>query len=136
LPPPPAALLDQNFETGTTGYDNSETWVEAGTGTVEAANTTTVIAGTQSLQFILSGQTGSTYGSFSAQSSLFVRFRFRVASTNGGNQVIATIRNGSTVLGTLTLAGASRVLRATAAGGSNGTSSDVLPLNTDIYIWF
>jgi hypothetical protein len=129
-------LVDQNFETPTTGYDNGETWTSAGTGTIDPAESTVVLVGTQSLQFILSGQTGSSYTDFTAQSSLFTKFRFRVASTNGGNQVIATIRNGTTVLGTLTLVGASRVLRATAAGGSNGTSSDVLPLDTDIYVWF
>lgn len=132
----PSYLVNQNFETPSTGYDNGESWTEAGTGTIEAANTTTVIVGSQSLQLNLVGQTGSTYVEFTAQSSLFVKFRFRVASTNGGAQVIATIRAGATVLGTLTLAGANRVLRATAVGGSNGTSTDVLPVDTNIYIWF
>lgn len=135
---PPASgssfLIEQNFEG--TGYDNGETWTEAGSGTIDPDESSVVIEGSQSLQFLLSGATGSSYADFSAQSSLFTKFRFRVASTNGGNQVIATIRDGATVLGTLTLAGASRVLRATAAGGSNGTSSDVLPLDTNIYIWF
>lgn len=132
----PAYLVNQNFETPTTGYDNGETWTEAGVGTVEAANTSTVIVGSQSLQILLSAQTGSTYVSFAAQGSLFTKFRLRVASTNGGNQVIATIRDGATIVGTLTLAGANRVIRATAAGGTNATSTDVLPLNTDIYVWF
>jgi hypothetical protein len=129
-----AFLLEQNFEG--TGYDNAETWTESATGTVDEDNTGTVIAGSQSLRVNISGQTGSTYASFTATNDVYCKFRFRVASTNGGNQVIATIRDGATVLGTLTLAGASRVLRALAMGGSNGTSTDVLPLNTDIYIWF
>ncbi len=131
----PSYLVYQNFETPTTGYDNSETWTEAGTGTIEAANTTTVIVGSQSLQILLSSQSGSTYVGFSSQSSLFIKFRFRVASTNGANQVFATIRDGATVLATFTMAGGSRVLRATAAGGANGTSTDAVPLDTDLYVW-
>jgi hypothetical protein len=124
-------LLQEGFEG--TGYEN--TWTESATGTVDEDNTGTVIAGSQSLRVNLSAQTGSTYASFAAQSSLFVKFRFRVASTNGGNQVFATIRDGTTVLATYTMAGASRVLRATAAGGSNGTSSDAVPVDTDLYVW-
>lgn len=127
-------LLNQNFEG--TGYDNGETWTEAGTGTVDEDHTGTVIAGSQSLRINLASQNGSSYTEFTAQSALYIKFRFRVASTNGGNQVVATIRDGATVLGTLTLAGASRVLRATAAGGSNGTSTDVLPVDTNLYVWF
>jgi hypothetical protein len=130
----PSYLVNQNFETPTTGYDNGESWTEAGTGTVEAANTTTVIVGTQSLQINLAAQTGSTDISFTAQSSLFCKFRFRVASTSG-NPTIATIRNGSTILGSLILVGVNRTLRTVAAGGSNASSSTTLPANTDIYIW-
>lgn len=134
-PAGPSFLTNQNFETPTTGYDNGETWVEAGGGTIEPANTTTVIVGSQSLQILLAGQMGSTYHEFTSHSSIFCQFRFRVASTNSGNQVFATIRDGATVLAMFTMAGASRVLRATAAGGANGTSSDAVPLNTDLYVW-
>ena len=129
-------LFNQNFETTTTGYDPPETWVEAGAGTIEAANTATVIAGSQSLQIAMASQAASTYVGFTAQAALYIKFRFRVASTNGGNQVVATIRDGTTVLGTLTLAGASRVMRATATGAGNGTSTDVLPVDTNVYVWF
>lgn len=129
----PTFSLHQNFEG--TGYDNSETWNAAGTGTIDPDESTVVIAGSQSLQLVLAGQTGSTYSEFSAQSSVFCKCRFRVASTNSGNQVFATIRNGTTVLATFTMAGASRVLRATAAGGSNGTSTDAVPVDTDLYVW-
>lgn len=132
-PAGPSFILEEDFEIPTTGYEN--TWVEAGGGTIAPANTTTVIVGGQSLQILLAGQMGSTYHEFASHSSIFCKFRFRVASTNSGNQVFATIRDGATALATFTMAGASRVLRATAAGGSNGTSSDAVPLNTDIYVW-
>ena len=127
-------LVNQNFETATTGYDNGETWSESGTGTVEAANTGTVIVGSQSLQINLAAQTGSTAVTFTAQGTLFTKFRFRVASTSS-NPTIATIRNGTTTLGSLILVGVNRTMRTMAAGGSNGSSSATLPLNTDIYIW-
>lgn len=126
-------LIEQNFEG--TGYDNGETWTEAGSGTIDPDESTVVLAGSQSLQFLLSGANGSSYAAFSTQASVFCKFRFRVASTNGGNQVFATIRSGTTVLATYTMAGASRVLRATAAGGANGTSSDAVPVDTDLYVW-
>lgn len=134
--PPITYLINQNFETPTTGYDNGETWTEAAVGTVEAANTGTVIVGAQSLQIALVSNSGSTYSEFADQTTLFCKFRFRVASTNSGNQTIATIRNGASVLGTIQLAGANRVLRAIVAGGANTNSSAVLPVDTDIYIWF
>jgi hypothetical protein len=124
-------LLEEGFEG--TGFEN--TWTTAGTGTVDPDEATTVIAGSQSLQFLLSGTNGSSYASFSAQASLFCKCRFRVASTNSGTQVFATIRSGTTVLATYTMVGASRVLRANAAGGANGTSSDAVPVDTDLYVW-
>jgi hypothetical protein len=138
---PPASgssfLINQGFEG--TGYDNGETWTGAGTGTVDADETTTVIAGSQSLHITLVSQTGSTYAVFTGQGSVFVKFRLRVASTNGGTQTIATLRNGTTVLASLILAGASRVIRANAAGGSNNTSTGTgseVPVNQDLYVWF
>jgi hypothetical protein len=127
-------LVNQNFEG--TGYDNGETWTEAGTGTVDEDHTGTVIAGSQSLQINLAAQTGSTSVTFTAQGTLYTKFQFRVASTNSGNVTIATIRNGSTTLGTLLLIGANRTLRAVAAGGSNASASATIALNTNIFIWF
>lgn len=130
----PSFLVEEGFEIPTTGYENS--WTEAGTGTIDPAESTIVIAGTQSLQINLATQTGSTYTDFTAQGSVFVKLRLRVASTNGGTQTIATLRNGTTVLASLILAGTNRVMRANAAGGSNNTSTDALPVDTDLYVWF
>ena len=124
-------LLQEGFEG--TGYEN--TWTESATGTVDEDNTGTVIAGSQSLRVNLSAQTGSTYATFTAQGSLFCKFRYNVASTSG-NPTIATIRNGSTILGSLILVGVNRTLRAVAAGGSNASSSATIATGTNIYIWF
>lgn len=132
-PAGPSFILEEDFEIPTTGYEN--TWVEAGGGTIDPANTTTVLVGSQSLQILLATQTGSTYHEFASHSSIFCKFRFRVASTNGGNQIFVSIRSGTTVLANYTMAGASRLLRATAAGGGNSTSSDAVPVDTDLYVW-
>lgn len=136
---PPAGgssfLLQEGFEG--TGYEN--TWTAAGAGTVDADETSTVITGSQSLHIALVSQTGSTYADFTAQSSVFVKLRIRVASTNDGTQTIATLRNGTTLLASLILAGASRVIRANAAGGSNNTSTGTgseIPVNENLYVWF
>lgn len=51
-------VIDQNFETATTGYDNGETWGEIlGGGTIEAAETTTPLRGLQSLNMIAAAAT-------------------------------------------------------------------------------
>lgn len=124
-------LLEEGFEG--TGYEN--TWTESATGTVDEDHTGTVIVGSQSLQVNLAAQTGSTYAAFTAQGSLFCKFRYNVASTSG-NPTIATIRNGTTILGSLILVGVNRTMRTTAAGGSNASSSATIPTGTNIYIWF
>jgi hypothetical protein len=123
-------LIEEGFEG--TGFEN--TWTKAGTGTVDEDQTTIVIAGSQSLHINLASQTGNAYTAFTAQGSLFAKFRFRVASTSS-NPTIATIRNGATVLASLILVGANRTLRVN-GGGSNGSASGTIATNTNIYIWF
>ena len=125
-------IINQNFEG--TGYDNGETWTEAGTGTVDEDHTGTVIVGSQSLRVNISAQTGSTYASFAAQSSLFVKFRFQVASTSS-NPTIVTIRNGTTILASLILVGVNRTLRVN-GGGSNGSASGTINANQTKWVWF
>jgi len=130
-----ALLVNQTFETPTTGYDNGETWTGAGTGTVSPAQSAVVIQGTQTLEINLVSQTGSTFTAFTSQSSLFVKFQFQVAATPTSNAVIASIRNGTTLLATLTSRG-TRLLTVTASGGTLNQSSDTMPTGTTIWIWF
>jgi len=133
---PPASgsslLLEEGFEG--TGYEN--TWTAAGTGTVDPDEASTVIAGSQSLHINLVSQTGSTYSAYSATGTVFVKFRLRAVSTNGGTQAIATIRDGTNVLATCSLAGSPPKLRANAAGGSNNTSLEAVPDDENLWVWF
>lgn len=71
-------LVCQNFETATTGYDNSESWTE--TGTVEAAYTTGPLRGAQSCQIGAGGSriSKSLGGDYE---ELYVFFRMSLADT-------------------------------------------------------
>lgn len=77
-------LVCQNFETATTGYDNSESWTESGT--VEAAYTTTALRGTQSCQVSNSSYTRFNQGD---QTEMYVAFR--VAVTDGTPSATTTL---------------------------------------------
>jgi hypothetical protein len=131
-------LTNQTFEMPVTGFANNETWVTAGTGTVNPVYATSPIQGTQSLLIQTSAQQASAYHTFTAQSTLFVKFRFRIdLGTTSLNPIIATIRNGTTVLATLSMAGtSSHLLRVTSGGGTANSSTDVIPTGTDLYGWF
>ncbi len=85
-------LVCQNFQTATTGYDNSESWSETvGTGgEVEAADTTaTVLRGTQQLKIFAgdAGQTSFTVSpSFATTTSGSFHFRFKAADATPATQ--------------------------------------------------
>jgi hypothetical protein len=68
-------LICQNFETATTGYDNSETWVEDA-GTPEAAYATSPLRGSQSLH-IAPGDT--VYTDIGSQTEVYLFFRIKFA---------------------------------------------------------
>lgn len=86
-----AALLIQNFQAATTGYDDTYgngglTWTEAAGangGVCEAADTTSPLRGTQSLRLVTGsgGETSNTYsalGGFTDQSDVWVFFRLKL----------------------------------------------------------
>lgn len=73
-------LICQNFETATTGYDNSESWTEAGT--VEAAYATGPLRGSQSCQVGTGAAWGRTSKSLDGDyEELYVFFRMSVTDT-------------------------------------------------------
>ena len=92
-------LICQNFETATTGYDNSESWTEApgSGGVIEAADTTaTVIRGAQQLS-IASGTASSytrmNWGSTIQEFWLFMRVK--VVTELNDDIPMAYVRNAS-----------------------------------------
>lgn len=128
-------LVNQGFEG--TGYDNSETWTEAGTGTIDEDYTTSPIVGSQSLRITLAAQTGSTYAAFTAQDTVYFFARLRFDSITGGaSRTLATFRDGSATVHASLQHSTSGVLRVSATGGTANNSTDALPTATDIYVWF
>jgi hypothetical protein len=92
-------LVCQNFETATTGYDNSETWTE--TGTVEAAYTTGPLRGSQSCQLSNSSR---TYISIGDQTELYVFFRMDMADkTPSLDTIFFSLLDGSADAAKITL---------------------------------
>ena len=127
---PVSYLVQQGFEG--TGYDNDETWVSTGTGTVDPDYAANPLVGSQSLQLVTSAQPGAAYIEFDARSDSFGFFRYRLDS--GSAATVASFRNGSTAVAVMSVVGGK--LRVLAAGGSNNDSAGNFPTETDVYVWF
>lgn len=69
---PSPYLINQNFETPTTGFDNGESWGTTGSVTF---NTSSPLAGTQDLK-IAQGTNKVTSPTFAAQTNLWIKFMF------------------------------------------------------------
>jgi hypothetical protein len=138
-------LICQNFETATTGYDNSENWTSStlGTGTVSPNDTTaTVLRGWQQLKLysddvVANSTAHAASPSFTAQDHLFGHFRFKISAlpaatgyvqffyaTNGTNSAFKVLMNEDGRL-----------------GGSIGTegaaygSTTTIAINTLYHVW-
>jgi hypothetical protein len=88
-------LINQNFEG--TGYDNSESWTEAGTG-LDEDYTTTVLVGSQSLYGISTTSAKTlTSPTFAAQSDCWAygQFRFGAGATLTANQTLFSVRGNT-----------------------------------------
>lgn len=129
----PTYLVEQGFEG--TGYDNGETWTESVTDTVDEDYATSPAVGSQSLRIVASANINSTYVSFTAQDTVYAFCRFRWVTKGAGTYVLATVRTSSgTVQGSISIL-VTGVLRATATGDASATSTDAIPVDTDIYLW-
>ncbi len=94
-------LINQTFEG--TGYDNSESWTETGTGTIDEDYTTEVLDGTQSL-YISGADYNSpttTSPSWTAVSPTYLFFMFQLNSGNLVNADFFEILNGTTLIARL-----------------------------------
>jgi hypothetical protein len=69
----PTYLIEENFETPTTGYDSGVTWTESGT--VDPDNSTTPLVGSQSC--LLSGSYANITGDFTGQTDVWAYGRFK-----------------------------------------------------------
>lgn len=80
-------LVQQTFETPTTGYDNGETWTESGAATITPNYSGVVLQGTQSLRIVEvgSGAVAQTQTSFAAQDEIWVYFMLRFPNLTDHN---------------------------------------------------
>ncbi len=123
-------LICQNFEIATSGYDNSESWLEVTDGgTVEAAYTTSPLRGNQSLQIV--GSAGRPRTAFNvdlpAEGEVYIHFLFKAPSVTPTNdtEILRIYRSGANTLAYVYI------------GGTNidagGQSKLVIFVNGDTY---
>lgn len=136
-PPPPSYLIDQNFETPGTGYDNGETWNSfAGGGTIDPVYSAAPIVGTQSLNIITTGSNqAAAYTDFTSSDNIYFQFRFRLASFTGASDLFAIYTSGVALIGYIVVLGTGEMNLVSAAGGANNTST-AIPTATDLWLWF
>lgn len=126
-------LVKQDFEG--TGYDNSETWSEAGTGTVDEDYTSVVLAGSQSLRIVTSGTVGRTTSpTFTAQADVWVYCLFRPVSIPATQRWVFQLRDASSALCSLRFnSSGTLTIRAGSAGGTATVTA--LSAGTTYHIW-
>lgn len=127
-------LIEQNFEG--TGYDNSESWVEAGTGTIDEDSTTSPLLDSQSLRTSATTQTArATTPDFAAQDDMWVYFQFRVnGSLPAGAITVLTIRNNADGECLRVRLLASGALSVRAGGGTDSPTTDTLSSDTVYHV--
>lgn len=131
----PTYLIKQGFETATTGYDNGETWTEAGTGVIDHADTDSPspLVGTQSLRITLAGTQETTFSAFAAQSTAYGFMALnRVA--NSSTVTLATFRSGASVRCTVSMTGSGAIR--IAAAGTAVAVVDTVAVGETVYIWW
>ena len=132
----PSYLINQNFEG--TGYDNSETWTEAGSGTIDEDYSSSGLGmqGSQCLRLALTAQTGrATSPSFTGQTDVWAYALLRIVSLpSSGTINLLTLYNGTTSLGRITIAstGALAIRNGSTGGTTFGTNPST---GTTYHVW-
>lgn len=131
----PSYLVNQNFETPTTGYDNGETWVEGGSGFTP--NHTPAIVGSQSFRIAQSGAAGSSYIAFTATGKVhwYLRARFDVFPT--GSNTFIQIRNssGTALMSYIARASDGFISVSPAGGTANASNTTAMTTGVDYHFW-
>lgn len=127
-------LINQNFEG--TGYDNSETWTESGTGTLDEDYTGVVLQGSQSFRYNPTAQIGRTISpTFAAQTDVWYYFMVQFVSLpTSGAQELFRIQAGSTSVARATISSAGAVnIRSGSSGGTSTVST--MAAGTTYHVW-
>lgn len=92
-------LVKQDFEGA--GYDNGETWVESGTGTINEDYTTVVLEGSESLRINMASQTAKTLIVFPAQREVWAYFLVRFLRFSNAPDLLGGLNENSPTQATL-----------------------------------
>jgi hypothetical protein len=123
-------LWCQNFETETTGYDNSETW--STTGTVDPAETTSPLRGTQSATL---ADSSTLYRNVTTDGEIYAFGRFSFSdATPTAQTILFKGMNASSDVGWVTIQTTGKLLCQNGTV-SNTASGDALANDTTYYIW-
>lgn len=132
----------QNFETATTGYDNSETWTDsncAGGNICDEVDTTaTVLRGTQELKLFAdaSANVGIYHTLGSAASEYYYHFEYKTPNeTPASDTVISKIHNGASAVGYVYLTTTGKLLVWDSGFNHSATTTDGLSADTKYHIW-
>jgi hypothetical protein len=123
-------MFCQNFQTATTGYDNSETWTSSGT--VDPVSTSPALRGTQSCSFgdasTISIATGGTY----TEIYTFARYQFTDATPSAATYIYDNL-DGANRFGSIRLGTDGKLI--CYHGTVNVKASTALSDATKYYIW-
>lgn len=123
-------LVCQNFEG--TGYDNSESWTEAGSVTPDEDYTTLALRGSQSCMLTDEGTAASAYVAFTAQSDLWAFFRWRAEGTPLYGQIF-NLTNTSGSIQAYVSVSSGPIMRM--YHGTTLCSTGSLSASTTYYVW-
>lgn len=124
-------LIDQDFEGA--GYDNGETWTEAGAGTIDEDYTGTVLDGTQSLQLAGTSAAANTSSTFGNQSEVWMYALFRLVNLPGSTENIINLRTtggADCYIARINTSG-----QLTVANGPTATCVTTVSTGTTYHIW-
>ena len=123
-------VLCQNFQTATTGWDNSETWSVAGT--VDPVSTSPALRGTQSASIANSSSISHALSDL-AEFYAFARWQFADVTPSAGTTFFKANHGGSQI-GSIILNTNGKL--SCGHGVSTNTASTALSNTTMYYIWF
>jgi len=127
-------LVNQTFETPTTGYDHGETWTQSGGATITPDYSGLVLQGTQSLRFVYtgSGAVAQTQTSFAAQDEIWVYFMVRFPNLTDHNPAYLGWLEipGTTIAMTL-----NNTFTVSISGGVTSTTVATMTSNTTYHVW-
>jgi len=128
----PSYLVNQNFEG--TGYDNSESWTEAGS-TLDKDYTTSPIVGSQSLKITQAATSCSAYKTFTSSGKVWFFARVRFDATPSSSTKIFTFRNGATECASYSIRSDGLITTTAGGGTANNSATTSVTTATDYYFW-